>query len=195
MSILTELVSGGAEGILTGVDKLAGRFTVNKDLAEANTHGEQIAASEQVAAEYQYRGERTGFDAVIDGVNRLPRPLIAFATLGLVPWCIADPVGFSEAMQALGLMPEWLSLVLMQVIALFFGGRMLEKWNGTFKGPTKAEVQQVIGNIKELHALTLKPAAEADTRIDDAAYQQQMADTATPLSNAAIAEWNRRRKG
>lgn len=190
MGILSGLLSGGIEGIASGVDKVAARFTVNKDLQETNVSAEQQAVNAQYAAEFQDRANRTWFDSFADGLNRLPRPLWALSAWSIFPWCVADPLGFSESMQALQLIPDAMWNLIYLVGVFYFGGRTLEKTVPSFAGPSKARVQEILAGIKEIRALR----APASTVIDDAAYQAQMKDTATPLSDAAIEEWNRRRK-
>lgn len=189
ISFLKNLFLGGLGSTVQGVSRGIATFTGDKVQREGNIHEEQMAVSQGMAAEYQYRGHRTWFDALVDGLNRIPRPLLAFEAIALPHWAIMDPVGFSVAMQALALMPEWLAIIFGQVVLLFFGGRMLDRWNGKMKGPSKEEVQQVLDNIKELKSLK----APDDTRMAEEDYQSELKDTTKPMSNEAIMEWNRRR--
>ena len=36
------------------------------------------------------------FDRLVNGVNRLPRPFLAFGTIGLIVYAMADPVQFAR---------------------------------------------------------------------------------------------------
>ena len=150
MNWLIKLLGGGA---LKSVDSILGRFVKNKDAAEANIHSEQMSASESMAAEFQHRENRTWWDSLIDGINRLPRPLMVFEALALLHWAVIDPLGFAATMTALNTVPEWLALVIAQVILLYMGGRMLDKWNGKMKGPSRKQVEETMNAMRELRAM------------------------------------------
>ena len=62
-----------------------------------------------------------------DGINRMPRPLMALGTIGLFVWCAVDPSNFVISMKALQNVPEYLWLILGAVITFYFGGRALDK--------------------------------------------------------------------
>lgn len=186
---LGRLLAGGLSATAQGVARGIATFTGDKVQRESNTHDEQMAVFAQMAAEYSARQNRTWWDSFVDGLNRLPRPLMALSALGVLAWAPMDPISFSAAMQAYSLVPEWLALVLAQIILLFAGGRMLEKWNGRMKGPSAAEVAATLKSIQDIQSLR-----HNTTRIDEATYQAEMADEAKPLSLPAILEWNRRRQ-
>lgn len=180
-------------GVLDGVNGIIKTVAGDKTQQEANTHSEQDAATQAFAAEVaaQVRANRTWWDSFIDGLNRLPRPAMVFAVIALFAYCFHDPAGFSVRMQAFALVPEWLALVLAQVILLYFGGRMLDNWPGKLSGPNKAQVEAVMASMRELRQLKqdeqqLPPPVEEDE------YQAAMKDTSRPLSNRVIEEWNRR---
>lgn len=190
---LATLLGGGliesVAGAVTGIAKV---FGGDKSAREAAAHqqvmGEQardIAGLGQFAAEFAPRSNRTWWDSLVDGLNRLPRPLAAFGAMGLMIWCPVDPMGFTIAMQAYDLMPDWLWGLIGTVLAFFFGGRMVAS-RGT--RPTAAAVRQVLETQRQVAAM--QPAAPPT----EAQYQAEMADETRPLSNAVIEEWNRRRR-
>ena len=37
------------------------------------------------------------FDRIVNGLNRMPRPMLAFGTLGLFGYAMVDPAGFRAA--------------------------------------------------------------------------------------------------
>lgn len=185
-------------GIGTTADQVSGaiaRFTGDKVQREASVHDEQMAASNAHAAEFQYRGKRTWFDSLIDGICRLPRPAFAFGCVGLFVWCGIDPAEFTIFMTALGVMPEWLAIVIGQVILLYMGGRMLNDWK-MGKAASADQVRQVLSLQNEIRATkeAMRPKPEAQRLAEDD-YSAELADASKPMSNAAIEEWNRRRKG
>lgn len=101
---------------------------------------------------------------------------MTFGVIGLFVWAVADPPAFSLAMLALQNVPEMLWYIFLAVIGFWFGTKMIEKAPRRVEGPN-------VGDVKRVHDL------EMERR-----YQDEMADTSKPLTNAAIMEWNRRRE-
>ncbi|WP_323036615.1 holin family protein [Pararhodobacter sp.] len=72
----------------------------------------------------EFRNARGGyFDAFVNGLNRLPRPMLAIGTLSLFIYSMADPAGFSVRMRGLAEVPEPLWWLLGAVVAFYFGAR------------------------------------------------------------------------
>lgn len=63
------------------------------------------------------------FDAFVNGLNRLPRPLLALGTMGLFVYAMAEPVGFSLRMEGLQMVPEPLWWLLGAIVGFYFGAR------------------------------------------------------------------------
>jgi hypothetical protein len=63
------------------------------------------------------------FDRVVNGLNRLPRPFLAFGTIGLFIYAMLDPQGFAARMVGLNAVPEPLWWLLGAVVAFYFGAR------------------------------------------------------------------------
>lgn len=82
----------------------------------------QAAALSEHAAEFAGAGG-TGFDRFVDGLNRLPRPMLAFGTLGLFAYAMLDPPGFADRMIGLNHVPEPLWWLLGAVVSFYFGAR------------------------------------------------------------------------
>ncbi len=76
------------------------------------------------AAEFQHAGT-SGFDRLINGLNRLPRPMLALGTLGLFIFAMVDPVAFSHRMTGLEAVPEPLWWLLGAIVSFYFGAREL----------------------------------------------------------------------
>jgi len=119
---------------LGGAKDLAEVFTENKEGRARRTHeahmGEQARARgtlDQYAAEFHHRQGRGWWDALVDGLNRLPRPLIALGTLSFFVLAPVDPERFSLIAEAYARMPEGFWALLSVVVAFYFGGRMQVK--------------------------------------------------------------------
>jgi hypothetical protein len=82
----------------------------------------QMAALHQLGEEYQDPGFGW-FDRLVNGLNRLPRPMLAFGTLGLFIYAMVEPVSFGQRMVGLNLVPEPLWWLLGAVVAFYFGAR------------------------------------------------------------------------
>ncbi|WP_431299741.1 holin family protein [Tabrizicola sp. BL-A-41-H6] len=116
----------GAQGAVTAMGEAA------KGLAEvfvpSATKRMELSAEAQMAALRQlgeeYENPSLGwFDRLVNGVNRLPRPMLAFGTIGLFVYAMVDPVAFARRMVGLNAVPEPLWWLLGAVVAFYFGAR------------------------------------------------------------------------
>lgn len=82
----------------------------------------QMAALRQLGEEYGHPALGR-FDRIVNGLNRLPRPFLAFGTLGLFVYAMIDPQGFSMRMVGLNAVPEPLWWLLGAIVAFYFGAR------------------------------------------------------------------------
>lgn len=74
----------------------------------------------------EFRFGRSGlFDRVVNGLNRLPRPMLALGTLGLFVYAMIDPVGFAARMEGLAYVPQPLWWLLGAIVSFYFGAREL----------------------------------------------------------------------
>ncbi|MEE2859359.1 MAG: holin family protein [Paracoccus sp. (in: a-proteobacteria)] len=72
----------------------------------------------------EFTGPRSGwFDHFVNGLNRLPRPLLALGTMGLFIYAMVEPVGFGIRMQGLQMVPEPLWWFLGAIVGFYFGAR------------------------------------------------------------------------
>lgn len=63
------------------------------------------------------------FDRFVNGLNRLPRPMLALGAVGLFVYAMAAPEGFARRMIALGHVPDALWWLLGGVVSFYFGAR------------------------------------------------------------------------
>lgn len=82
----------------------------------------QMAALRQLGEEYQHPA-LSWFDRMVNGLNRLPRPMLAFGTLGLFTYAMVDPEAFARRMVGLNAVPEPLWWLLGAIVAFYFGAR------------------------------------------------------------------------
>ncbi len=128
-----------------------------------------------------------GFDRFMDGVNRLPRPMLALGTLGLFISAMVNPLWFSERMQGIALVPEPLWWLLGVIVSFYFGARQQVK-SQQFQREivsTMNHVPQVLENIKTIRALRADSVRVADTG-DDARLTMA---SILPEPNPALDAW------
>ena len=63
-------------------------------------------------------------DGLVDGLNRLVRPVITFGLLGILPAVVIWPEGAAIAFAALALLPAGYWALVTVIIGFYFGGRM-----------------------------------------------------------------------
>lgn len=120
--IVRFLAGGGARQVGGAITDVTGAFRPNATRRMELGHDAFTAAQEAHAAEFRHA--RAGrFDALVNGLNRLPRPFLALGTMGLFVYAMADPVGFAERMGGLASVPEPLWWLLGAVVAFYFGAR------------------------------------------------------------------------
>ncbi len=155
-SILSTIFGSGRNVVAETVEV----FRPNAEAQSVRDAAQQAAALAQFAAEFGI--ERRGlFDRFIDGLNRLPRPFLAFGTLGLFVAAMVDPVWFAQRMQGVALVPEPLWWLMGATVSFYFGARHQTKAQEFQRGmaATLARTQEVTRNIDALDALTRGPTA------------------------------------
>ncbi|MEM9795780.1 MAG: holin family protein [Pseudomonadota bacterium] len=99
-------------------------FVANATEKQAQDHEAHRAALGQLEAEFK-REAAGPFDRAVDGLNRLPRPMLALGTLGLFTYAMVAPIGFSARMEGLAYVPEPLWWLLGAIVSFYFGAREL----------------------------------------------------------------------
>lgn len=173
------MIFGGGRNVLAETAEV---FRENAEAGAVRSTALQTQALTQHGEEFSHP-QKGGFDQFMDGINRLPRPLLAFGTLGLFITAMVDPIWFAMRMQGLALVPEPLWWLLGAIVSFYFGARH------QFKGQefqrsiaeTMLRVPQVVENIRKLNALSPNVAAYSTSNLP-----------AKPERNAALMEWRAR---
>ena len=143
-------------------------------------------AMQQFAAEFAV--QRIGwFDRIMDGLNRLPRPLLAFGTIGLFIVAMIDPIWFSSRMQGISLVPDPLWWLMGAIVSFYFGARH-QAHSQDFQrsiAQTLARVPTVVRNTRALEALAADTPQVAETAPSAVATQT----ATTPQDNPALRAW------
>lgn len=112
----------GASALGEAAEGLSEVFVANAT-REMELQGELAQATLQAASEEFRHAGSTWFDRGVNGLNRLPRPLLALGTLGLFAHAMIDPLAFAERMRGLQEVPEPLWWLLGAVVSFYFGAR------------------------------------------------------------------------
>jgi hypothetical protein len=122
---LIERVFGGSAATTALANAAVGVaevFTPNATKRMEAAQAAYLAALDEHGTEFQYL--RPGwFDRFVNGLNRLPRPMLALGTLSLFVYAMAEPVGFAERMNGLDYVPEPLWWLLGAIVSFYFGAR------------------------------------------------------------------------
>ena len=165
-------------------------FRENAERAGQRQAEIKTQAMQQFAAEFAV--SRQGwFDRFMDGLNRLPRPLLAFGTIGLFVVAMVDPVWFAGRMQGTALVPDPLWWLMGAIVSFYFGARH-QAHSQDFQrsiAQTMARVPTVVENTATLAAMrtdqTPSVATTSDAAINVAATE--------PSGNPALEDWTRQK--
>ncbi|WP_347313276.1 holin family protein [Defluviimonas sp. SAOS-178_SWC] len=123
MGMIGRILAGPAVATLgQTVTTVADVFTPNATKRMQASHEAYLAALGEYGAEFQY--VRPGpFDRFVNGLNRLPRPMLALGTLALFVYAMIDPDSFTRRMVGLNYVPEPLWWLLAAIVGFYFGAR------------------------------------------------------------------------
>jgi hypothetical protein len=159
LKVITALIRPARELIEVLGSSLGGESRRGSSRLGLSWH--DLSALEQFAAEFQPRAERTRWDAFIDGLNRVPRPLITLAVLGFFLLAPLDPLRFAQIARAYELMPDGFWALLSIIVAFYFGGRMqLKRQDVAIRGGA-LEVARELLALQRLARPQDTPPAEA----------------------------------
>lgn len=190
-------------GVIFGGGRNAVRETIEVFRPNAEAEAVRDAAREAAAlAEFaaEFRHERQGwFDRFVDGLNRLPRPMLAFGVLGLFASALVDPVWFAARMQGLALVPEPLWWLMGAIVSFYFGARHQTKSQEFQRGLAEvmARTPEVVRNIQALEGLRGEGAQPPLPEIERAHAlvlgEPVREAEIDPTGNAALEDWRRSR--
>lgn len=178
--------------LLRGGKDVAEVFVENRENRGACQHEQWLAdldrdraVLQQFAAEFHARQNRSAWDAFVDGLNRLPRPLLTLAIIGFFVLAPLDPERFLLIAQALELIPAGYWALLSVMIGFYFGGRMqLKAQDMAMRKDAVRAARELVTMRKAFRAL--EPEDEStESRIFDTAIEAG----AKPPENEVIKRW------
>lgn len=124
MGLVSRILNGAeaVDSIGHAAKGVAEVFTPNATRQMELQHEAYASALAQHGVEFG--AKRPGlFDRFVNGLNRLPRPMLALGTLGLFIYAMVDPGGFSQRMAGLAFVPGPLWWLLGAIVSFYFGAR------------------------------------------------------------------------
>ena len=187
------IVFGGGRNVIRETAEV---FRPNAEAEAARLASREAAALAQFASEFAL--PRQGlFDRFMNGLNRLPRPMLALGTLGLFASALTDPIWFAQRMEGIALVPEPLWWLMGAIVSFYFGARHQTKTHELQRSlaVTLARAPDVQRKIDALGRL----------KVDDADLPGEVESAAEPLilpepsrvdvsNNAALEEWRATRE-
>ena len=164
-------------------------FRENAENAGERAATVQTEVLRQFAAEFS-KSRQGAFDVFIDGLNRLPRPLMALGTLALIGASMYDPIWFSGRMQGLILVPEPMWRLMGAIVSFYFGARHQAKGQEfqSSIAETMARTNTVTRNLQTLNALRPPSKVDSDSTLTTGLPPLQ-GSTKVQAENAALLEW------
>lgn len=166
------LVFGPGRGVV------ARTLDVVQQTAELGTDGGREAALSRLAAEFSHP-DQTRFNRIIDGLNRLPRPLMAYGVLGFFAAAVVSPDWFARRMEVLILVPEPLWWLMGAIISLYFGARY-QSQSQAFQRSIAETIARAPEVVRSLSALEVQAGDADDSQLGQG-------------DNPALADWQARR--
>lgn len=181
-------------GLFRPAKELIEVFKPNAEMSAERNHTERMALSEQdlaslqqFAAEFHARSSRTWWDSLIDGLNRLPRPLITIGILAFFVFAPLEPAKFLEVAKVYQIMPDGFWALLSVIVAFYFGGRMqLKRQDMAVKGGALVVAREI---LERRRAESAAPAPQPT------AAALATATTGAVGANRVVEEWRRRQAG
>lgn len=178
--VLRSIFGGGRNIVL----ETAQVFRENAESAGVRDLSRLNAALTQHAAEF--RATRSGFDTVMDGANRLPRPMLAIGTIGLFVSAMVDPLWFADRMRGLALVPEPLWWLMGAIVSFYFGARHQMKGQQFQRDIAQVltRVPAVIDNSRPLSGIEKPTEPNAEIHLGPSPSTSQAEEP-----NAALDAW------
>ncbi|PIE41741.1 MAG: hypothetical protein CSA49_01930 [Gammaproteobacteria bacterium] len=178
--------------IFKGGKDVAEVFIENKENRGQRSHDREMAdisrdmaSLSQFSSEFHARQKRTWWDSLVDGLNRLPRPLLTIAILSFFVLAPLDPARFLEIAKAYELMPPGYWALLSVIIGFYFGGRMqLKAQDFTVKKSAVKAAKELISIRKDFRQLNDEMESD-ESRI----YEIERMNSPRTVTNKVVKKW------
>ena len=159
---ITSVIFGDGRNAVTETLQVFRENAENGAVRDADVKSAALAP----LAAYFARDRKEWFDHFIDGLNRLPRPMLALGTIGLFVSAMAEPVWFAARMAGIATVPKPLWWLMGAIVSFYFGARHQVK---------RQEFQkQMVKTAAAVHVSTIsRPIIDASDNAALAQWQAQ----------------------
>lgn len=180
--------SGALGTILDGVKSIWG----NKNDRDRWQYQLDSKVQDSYAAEMMAPEKKHWFNMIVDGANRLVRPLFTYGIIIMFWWAAIRPVEFVAFVKTIQIVPEAMWYIMWTIIGFWFGGRILENRNM----PSTRIDPQILGDMLRDRDETnyLNRANAPIVQPVGGVSQISSINANKTVTNSAIAEWNKRRQ-
>lgn len=149
-----------------------------------------LASLKQFSTEFLQKQNRSWWDSFVDGLNRLPRPLLVGAILSFFVLAPLNPTKFLEIAEAYKLMPPGYWALLSIIIGFYFGGRMqLKAQDMTVRKDAVQAAKDLVAMKKQFRNLE-----DDDVPVESKIFDSAIVEGVQPLKNNVISRWQMSRK-
>lgn len=178
--------------ILKGGKEVAEVFKENEEEKGKRSHVERITDMEldktvlsQFSSEFHQRNSRTKWDSFIDGLNRLPRPILTFSVIGFFVLAPINPELFTEIAMAYKVIPNGYWALLSVIIGFYFGGRMqLKQADFDIQKHHVEAAKQLMTIRREFREL-----GNEEAKSSEAGYVDAVKKGFSRLENSVVSQW------
>ncbi len=181
MGVMDRFLGAGAAvtsvaNAATGVAEVFRENTTRRMELDEEAYARAMA---QLSGEFA-AAPRGWFDGLMNGLNRLPRPVMTLGTVGLFVYAMVEPEGFGLRMENLNLVPEPLWWLLGAIISFYFGAREAHYFRARPVIPMapKARAGADAGGAAPAATQVTQAAPEGDSFADNAALRDWAAANA-----------------
>lgn len=153
----------------------------SKQDRDSHLHTESMSVQEAYSAEFSNRANRTWWDSLIDGLNRIPRPLFVAFIVYYFVICVKNVTLFERVNRSLSTIPEPMWYILGGILSFYFGSRHFQKMG---------EMKTGLANVKVLPPIKSKVTAPW-YKIATVEMRSDVREVAGELSNKRILEYHK----
>lgn len=184
-------------GIFKGTKDVAEVFVENKEKKGQRQHLEKMTDAQQnlailgqFSSEFHNRNNRTKWDSFVDGLNRLPRPILTFGIMGFFVLAPIYPERFMLVAKAYEVIPTGFWALLSVIIGFYFGGRMqLKQADFQVQANHVQAAKELVAMRKEFRELN-----EGDDKETERDFSSAIKQGAEMAKNAVVEKWLASRK-
>ena len=147
-------------GVAKPIRDIAGTFIAPRDVRAMNENEYKLEVLRQFIIESQ-REPTTWWTAFTQGLNQLPRPILALGTIGLIGIAVFDPGRATGAYGALTNVPQELWALLGIIVSFYMGGRL------QIKALSAKQASQRLENMERTANLIMDMNERLDKRAED----------------------------